>query len=57
MSTLQAQYYIDRTRLIKNELNKLKYEIRKHEDDEMYVEYLEGIIESAKRVLDIITND
>jgi hypothetical protein len=57
VSTLQAQYYIDRTRLIKKELNSLKLEIRKHEDDKMYVEYLEGIIESAKRILDIITND
>jgi hypothetical protein len=57
MTTLQANYYIDRTRLIKNELNNLKLDIRKIEDDKMYVEYLEGIIESAKRVLDIITND
>jgi hypothetical protein len=57
VSTLEAQYYIDRTRLIKNELNNLKLEIRKREDDKDYVEYLEGVIESAKRVLDIITND
>jgi hypothetical protein len=57
MTNLQDNYYINRTRLIKNELNNLKLEIRKIEDDKMYVEYLEGIIESAKRVLDIIASD
>jgi hypothetical protein len=55
--TLQAQYYIDRTRLVKNELRNLKLEIRKREEDKMYVEYLEGILDAATRCLDIITND
>ena len=57
MSTLEAQYYIDRTRLIQNKLQELKLDIRKMETDKEYAEYLEGVIESAKRVLSIITND
>jgi hypothetical protein len=57
VSTLQAQYYIDSARLINNELNNLKIEIRKSEDDKDYVAYLEGVIESAKRVLSIIIED
>lgn len=54
---MQAQYYIDSARLINNELNNLKIEIRKSEDDKDYVAYLEGVIESAKRVLSIIIED
>ena len=57
MSTLEAQYYIDRTRLIQNKLQELKLDIRKREIDKEYVEYLEGVIESAKRVLSIITDE
>lgn len=54
---IQANYYIDRTRLIKNEIRNLKLEIRKHEEDEAYKEYCEGILDAACRCLDIITND
>jgi hypothetical protein len=54
---MTAPFYIEKTKHIQSKLQELKLEIRKYEEDKMYAEYLEGVIESAKRVLNIITND
>lgn len=54
---MTPNYINGRVREIRSELSELIRYIRKHEDDEAYKEYCEGIIDAARAALAVISGD
>lgn len=48
---------VARVREIRGELSELIRYVRKHEDDEAYKEYCEGLIAAARAALAVISGD